>query len=237
MAKKLNERTAADAADKAASAAPAPADTKAKKAAATSSAKVVENVTNETMISAAMECGGLLKEVEAANGKYRAALKKWGERGVDPKGIVWILKTKRREVYEIEAEIKAQNRWLEVMQIPVGTQLGLFPDGSSIGAKVDGDKIAAEKAKADPLTPEESAKIQAAGAECGARGYGPEVNPYQSDEGSPRFLAWEAGRKTGLAARDAFGGEAKSGEDLAGEAADGMAKLRDAVNAEVAGNA
>lgn len=238
MAKKLNERTAADAAERAASAAPAPSKDKPKKAAATSAAKVVENVTDETMISAAMECGGLKTEVESANGKYRAALKKWEERGVDAADIAWILRTKRREVHEIESEIKRRNRWLRVMQIPVGAQLGLFADGESVGAKVDGDKIAAEKAKADPITAEESAKIQAAGAECGARGYGPEVNPYQSDEGSPRFLAWEAGRKTGEAAAKAYGGdEPKSSEDLAGEAADGMAKLRDAVNAEVAGNA
>jgi ribosome modulation factor len=242
MARKLNERTAADAADKAASAAPAPADKKAKKAAATASAKVVENITDETMIAAAMECGGLKSEVETANGKYRAALKKWEERGVDSADIAWFLRTKRREVHDIEAEIKRRNRWLRVMQIPVGAQLGLFEDGQSVGAKVDGDKIAAERAaviKANP-TEEDLADAHAKGRDAGFRGYGVDVNPFQSADGSPQYLHWLAGRKEGTieAARKAFASAPeKSAEDLAGEAAADMAKLRDAVNAEVSGNA
>lgn len=217
MARKLNEKTAAHAAEKAASSAPKGERAKAGKA-KTSAAKIVSNVTDETIVAAVMECGGFKSELESAQGKYRNALKKWEERGVDAADIAWILRTKQREVHDIENEFRRRNRLLRVLKIPVGAQLGLFEDGESVASKVDGDAVKSEAEKAKIVEGDEIARAQAKGYDAGLRDYGEDVNPHE--DGSPLALAWEAGRKSGVEQRQRVGAAVTGkGEATAGAAA------------------
>jgi hypothetical protein len=197
MARKLNATTAADAAA-------APRNGKPKKG-KTDASRIVSNVTDETIVAAVMECGGFKAEVETANGRYRNALKKWEDRGVDAGTIARVLAIKKREVHDVEGEFRRLNRFLRVLKIPIGAQLGLFEDGESIAAKVDGDEIAG-KAKIDALAQgDDIAAAQAKGYDCGLRDYGADVNPH--GDGDPLALAWEAGRKQGLEQRRLAGAE------------------------------
>ncbi len=225
MARQLRARK--DAGDKAAAAASAAAKAaEERRAEAEARAKATANVTDDTMVAAVLECGGLKTALETAQGAYRAALKKWEERGVDGGDVAWFLKTKKRDVQDVEAEIRRRNRLMRALAYPIGAQLGMFEDGESVGAKVDGDKIAAAKANGLPTVADlDAAKAQ--GYDAGLRGYGNDVDPFQANEGSPLSLAWRGGREAGTAeaARRAFG-DGQAAEDMAGETVDGMRELR-----------
>lgn len=226
MARQLRARK--DAGDKAAAAASAAEKAaEQRRAEAEARAKATANVTDDTMVAAVLECGGLKTALETAQGNYRAALKKWEERGVDAGDVTWFLRTKKRDVQDVEAEIRRRNRLMRALAYPIGAQLGMFDDGESVGAKVDGDKIAAAKANGLPTVADiDAAKAQ--GYDAGLRGYGNDVDPFQKDEGSPLSLAWRGGREAGVveAATRAFGRE-KTAEDMVGETVDGMRELRD----------
>lgn len=208
MARKLNDRTKAAAGADAAPARPGKA-AKGKTAAAT----VVSNVTDDTITAAVMECGGFKAELESAQGKYRNALKKWEERGVDAGTIAKILAIKKREIHDVENEFRRLNRYLRVLKIPIGAQLGLFEDGESVASKVDGDQINA-KAKIDAIAQGgEIAAAQAKGYDAGLRDYGDELNPH--DDGDPLALAWEAGRKQGIEQRVRVGAPVTGAAEVA----------------------
>jgi ribosome modulation factor len=205
-----------------------------KQKAAEARVAAASNVGDDAIVAAVLECGGLKADAETANAAYRNGLKKWEERGVSAEDVTWFLKLRKREVPDVEAEIRRRNRLLRAMAYPLGAQLGLFEDGQSVAAKVDGDKLAAERAAVVKALPTEQdlEEAHAKGFEAGSRGYGEDVNPFQSAEGCPQSLRWLAGRKEGTieAAKKAFapveGDASKSAEDLAGEAAEGMAQLR-----------
>lgn len=220
MARRLNARKgtsdAADAATKAANAA-----AEKHKAEAEARAKATANVGDDTIVAAVMECGGLKTALESAQGEYRAALKKWEERGVDAADIAWFLKTKKRDVQDVEAEVRRRNRIMRAMAYPLGSQLGLFEDGESVATKVDGDKIAAAKADTAIVESDELERAKAAGRDAGLRDYGSDVNPHA--DGSPRALAWEGGRKAGKAERRRTGAETSDDSDATVE---GMRELR-----------
>lgn len=193
------------------------------------------NVGDDAIVAAVLECGGLKAEAETANANYRNGLKKWEERGVSAEDVTWFLKLRKREVPDVEAEIRRRNRLLRALAYPLGAQLGLFEDGQTVATKVDDDKLAQERAAVIKALPTEQdlAEAHAKGFDAGLRGYGVDVNPFQSADGSPQYLHWLAGRKEGTieAAKKAFAPAPaeppKSAEELAGEAADGMAKLRE----------
>jgi hypothetical protein len=151
------------------------------------------NVTDDTCVAAVLECGPLKDALESAQGAYRAALKKWQERGVDE--VAWFLKTRKRDVQDVEAEIRRRNRILRAMSFPLGAQLGMFDDGESVATKIENDKAAAGGNGAPTITTQAMLdEAHAAGTDAGRRGYGADVNPHQRDDGSPRQLAWEAAR-------------------------------------------
>lgn len=180
---------------------------------------VSSNVNDETIAAAIVECGAARNDLDVANAHYRNALKKWGERGVPPEHVTWLLKQKKREVADIEQMIRWQNRMLAIAAIPVGSQLGLFDDGESVGTRVD-------KARAVPIAAaDDIVRAKREGYDAGARGDGEDANPY--DDGSPLALAWSAERRRATVDRagEVFG-TAKTAEELAGEAADEMRALR-----------
>lgn len=224
MARKLTAKTTTD---DAAPAQQASAPKKRGRPPKAASAAPLSNVSGDTIKAAIVEVGAAKTDLESAQGVYRNLLKKWEERGVPSEWVTWGIKQRKREVGDIERDIRWMNRMLAIQEIPVGSQLGLFEDGESIGTKVD-------KAKAETVTSDDDiAKAKAAGYEAGTKGIGEEANPHP--DGSPSALAWAAERRRATVdrAREAFGG-GKSAADLAGESVEGMRALRDT---EVAGAA
>lgn len=156
------------------------------------------NVTDDTIrefVGKAIGAKAELEEAEAAakskRGGYRAVLKAAKAAGVDPGHITWFLDARKRDVKDIDRETSWRNRIARVMALPLGTQLGLFEDGTTVATAVDGDKIAANETAPTVdmlITADEQ------GYQAGQAGKLPDATPY-GDPASPLAIRWEKARQ------------------------------------------
>lgn len=107
------------------------------------------NVTDETIEEFARKAVAAYRELEkrqaeakSANGTYRSILKDAKNNGVDQDSIAWYIRQLKREPDDIDRETRNRNRIARVMGLPIGTQLGLFGDGTTVATVVDETKIA-----------------------------------------------------------------------------------------------
>lgn len=165
------------------------------------------NVTDETIREhcqkAARHFGELQtarEGVSVAMGTYRAALKEAKKAGVPTQAIIWYLAARSRDPEEIDRETRERNRIARVMALPIGTQLGLFEDGSTVAGAVDQaklDAVAAGERQPDDAYSE--------GKIAGADGKPLSANPYPAE--SAAFDEFERGWGDGTAS-NVLGGAA-----------------------------
>lgn len=129
--------------------------------------------------------------VSVAMGTYRATLKEAKKAGVPTQAISWYLAARNRDPEDIDRETRERNRIARVMALPIGTQLGLFEDGSTVAGAVDQEQLAAagEKPAGDAYNE---------GLLAGKDGKPLSANPFV--EGQSRdFDEWERGWGDGTA--------------------------------------
>lgn len=172
-------------------------------------------VPDATIKKHVLKCSEYRAAVDKANGEYRAALKAAKSDGVDPGVITWYLRTKKRELQEVDFETKQRNRVALIMKLPIGAQLGLFPDGDTVARKVDSGAIEAgngsgKAAKKTRSSAKTIAAAKLAGSKAGADGKNME---HDFEDGSPEALAFEAAWKDAqnALARKTFGAEQAAG--------------------------
>ncbi len=82
-----------------------------------------------------------------ANSAVRTALKAAGKEGVDLKALARVFEFEKMEIADLDQYLKDTNNYLLWRGIPVGTQMGLFKDGSTIASVVDNERIAEQTGK------------------------------------------------------------------------------------------
>ncbi len=160
---------------------------------------VKNNVTEATIIDLVAEAMAEKKEIDrltaersSANGRLRGVYKKAKKAGLLNGEIQWYVNNQHRDPEDITREFAGINRIAKIMELPVGTQLGLFQDGETVAGKVD-------KKKADTAS-SYIAKLQAAedaGYRAGRGGKAKDTNPHNLD--SPPFVRWNVGWGRGQA--------------------------------------
>lgn len=131
-------------------------------------------------------------ELKTANADYRNSLKTSKKLGVDPDMITWYLAHKGLDPADIDRQTAQRSRIARLMGLPLGTQLGLWADGTTVATLVDDDKMAAEKhAGRGILSPAELADAEDAGEFASIEGKPSTATPYE--EGSPMGIRWHAG--------------------------------------------
>jgi len=109
---------------------------------------VLHNVTDDTIkawagkiVKADREQQAAKKEYQSKNGFYKQLFKDAGKEGVSAQALSWYVANKDRDPVEIDRETRERNRVAKVMALPIGTQLGLLDDGSTVAGAVDQAKI------------------------------------------------------------------------------------------------
>lgn len=131
------------------------------------------------------------EEARKARSSYRATLKAFKKAGGNVDALTAALAVRNRDPEDVTREWRDINRYARLMNLPIGAQLGLFDDGESVAAKVDGDQIEKQQPVPRKLTDKTLTAIKKDGAEASASGKFATANPY--DEGTPEFLAWAGG--------------------------------------------
>jgi len=119
-------------------------------------------------------------EAKSKEGVFRAVLKDGKKKGVDPDLILWRLAQRNRSPEEIDKETKARNRIAFLTGLPIGTQLGMFDDKTTIATAVE-----------NAARPDSDAVAHSAGYEAAKSGKGITTNPYPLE--SSAFDAFEKG--------------------------------------------
>jgi len=121
-----------------------------------------------------------------------------GKEGVSAQALSWYMANRDRDPAEIDKETAERNRVARVMNLPIGTQLGLLDDGQTVAGEIDQRKIREAQTGSD-LPPYEQGK------QAALDGKGIGTNPF-ADE-TDDFNAFEKGWGDGLAQRGkAYGG-------------------------------
>jgi hypothetical protein len=77
------------------------------------------------------------QERARANSVYRGVLKAAKKAGIDPADIIWRLSQRNRTTDEIDLETKRRNRLAMLTNLPLGTQLGMFDDGTTVATAIE----------------------------------------------------------------------------------------------------
>jgi hypothetical protein len=187
----------------------------------------VGNVTEETRkefyakaLAARLELDEAEKAAKSKRGAYRAVLKEAKKAGIDPLAITTVLAWRNREPEEVTFEIRQINWMAKAAGLPIGAQLGLFDDKTTVATAVENEK-AAEAAAAAPAAASEEQK-----SEAYLKGYHAleddkrtniEDNPYDEQTEPEQHAEW----RRGFIAR-----QSKTADELAEKAEARMPKAR-----------
>lgn len=140
------------------------------------------------------------KALEKARGKqgiYRGILKDAKKAGIEPDDIIDYIKKRDEDPNEIDATTRRRNRIYVVMGLPIGTQLGLFEDGSTVADRV-------EKRAGNGRTPEQRSQLEVEaktlGRQAGEEGkdrYKSNTHPLGSRAHKAFDDGWLDGQKAG----------------------------------------
>lgn len=131
----------------------------------------------------------------AANSVYRNALKAYKKAGGDADALLEAMRLQKLEPADATKHLSGINWHLLALGVPVGTQLGLFPDGETVAKKVDDARLHGKDAEPfdigkRPISTEASVReAKASGYEAGVEGKPRNANPHP--EGSPEYLGWD----------------------------------------------
>ena len=79
-------------------------------------------------------------EMKQKQGAYRAVLKDARKAGVETDSITWWIAARKREPGDIDRETRSRNRVAKLMNLPIGTQLGLFDDGKTVATTIEDEQ-------------------------------------------------------------------------------------------------
>jgi ribosome modulation factor len=139
-----------------------------------------------------IEVDAAMVKHRAANGFYRKILKDAKKAGHDPDLIVWYLENKDRKPDEIDKETRARTRIARLMEMPIGTQLGMFEDGTTVATAIE----SGTNPDAGLIDKDDLDSCEELGFRAGKAGK-PGEAPYP--EGDPREIRWSEGWKKGTA--------------------------------------
>lgn len=143
----------------------------------------VSNVSADTKTEIIRDAVAAKAKVDTANGEYRAVLKRAKGLGMEPGDITWYIQARKRDIQDIDRETRRRNEIARLMGLPIGTQLGMFDDGQTVGATVERDKTRDEKITT-------IGEAGHAGYEAARSGQSLDDNPYDNDPNSPLARAW-----------------------------------------------
>lgn len=97
--------------------------------------KLAPNVTPETFLEFYRQAGIAKRDLERAQGEYRAVLKRAKKAGIDTKALIAVraIATSDDPAAE-EAHLNTLLRYARYLDLPLGTQLGLFDDAAPSAA-------------------------------------------------------------------------------------------------------
>lgn len=123
-------------------------------------------------------------EAKSANAEYRAVLKRAKKLGVMPEVITIWLADRKLEVGDVNSRLAQQNRIYRLMRLPVGTQLGMFDEKTTIATHLDNQQQESER-EDDP------SDAYQAGFNASVAGRPNTENPY--DDGTEQHEQWDKG--------------------------------------------
>ena len=128
-----------------------------------------------------------------ARGAYRATLKAFKKAGGNVDALTYALGLRNCDPEEITRLWNGINGFARLMNLPIGTQLGLFGEGESIATQIENGKLNGNAKDKGPLrtTDKTLTACRKDGAKASAGGKFATTNPYE--EGTPAFLAWAGG--------------------------------------------
>ncbi len=110
--------------------------------------------------------------------------------GFSNDAVSWFIENRERSPEDIDAETRDRNRVAKFMNMPIGGQLGLLEDGSSVADMTERDRM-------KDSDPQILAACEAQGMEAGEGATNFNTNPYP--EGSKRAGKWGKGWLVGNA--------------------------------------
>ena len=155
---------------------PAPLDQDADAADAAAGTSLGSNLTRETFQEHWRTIKTLKRELDEANGRYRAARKGAENAGVDLKTLGLLEHLAKLDDGEADDRLNKVFRYAGWLSLPIGTQISLFE---------------AEPTKPDAEDAHRQWAASEAGVESGKHGANRDDNPYPP--GSPMHVQWDAG--------------------------------------------
>lgn len=76
-------------------------------------------------------------KVKGVMSRRRALFKDLKRYGIDREDAQWYLAARRRDPEDIDRETRSRNRIAKLMGLPIGTQLGLFEDGTTVATAAE----------------------------------------------------------------------------------------------------
>jgi ribosome modulation factor len=147
------------------------------------------------------------KELSEASLALTKALEKFKKAGGDKDQMKEALKLRKLTPQEIDRRFRYLNSLLKFMELPIGTQLGMFDQSTTIATAIENERLAAEGKGPLPKTnglahdsEEYLRRIEKDGYVAGINGLPQTSNP--CPDGSPSFLRWGKGWREGDDARN-----------------------------------
>jgi hypothetical protein len=134
------------------------------------------------------------EDARKARGGYRATLKAFKKAGGNVEALTYALGLRHCDPDEITRLWTGINGYARLMNLPIGTQLGLFGEGESIATQIENEKLGAAGAKdkgPERATDKTLTACRKDGAKASAAGKFATENPHE--DGTPAFLAWAGG--------------------------------------------
>lgn len=77
------------------------------------------------------------KAQKAISGKIGANKKAFKKLGGEKSDYDWYLETRKRDTADVDAETRRRNEIAKLMNLPIGTQLGMFADGQTVATAIE----------------------------------------------------------------------------------------------------
>lgn len=102
------------------------------------------------------------KDFDAAASSYRALVREACKiTGYSKEAVSWYMESRNRDVAEIDAETRERNRIAQFMNLPIGSQLGMFADGKSVASQTPTERDATKDKDPQVLAACEAQGMQA----------------------------------------------------------------------------
>ena len=144
-----------------------------------------------TILAAKVEEEKANEDARKRRGEYRASLKAFKKAGGNVDAMTYTLGLRHSDPEEVTRLWRGINSYARLMNLPIGTQLGLFEKGESIATQIENAKAEKDPGPPRKMTDKTLTAIAKEGAAASAGGKFETDNPYE--DGTLAFLAWAGG--------------------------------------------